>query len=391
MAGRRNDLRARELGAFLRSRRTRLAPEAVGLPGGEGVRRTPGLRRAEVARLAGVSAGYYTRLEQGRAPHPSAGVLGALARALRLTPQESGHLFALAADPAGPLPEAAVPASGARRMLDLLAPPTAGYVIDARSDVLAWNSTAAALFAHLVEGPRRPNNVRYVFTDPAARTLFADWPEIAADSVAHLRAATGHRPDDPALAALVAELTTASPDFRRLWTARALHHKVDGRKRLLHPAAGPLTLDYVVLSTPLPPPHRLVAYSATAGTQAFAALTRLGQDREGRGMRTGDCAPSGATSAPCRCDEGDQHRRRPDLQGVPDPVDPVGVGDVESRGQAVAQQAADHAEEDRQPQGNGLAPGQNELGQQADDQARNNRPEERHVTASLSRPRLSGT
>ncbi|MFG1808497.1 helix-turn-helix transcriptional regulator [Streptomyces sp. NPDC049040] len=287
MAGR-NDLRARELGAFLRSRRTLLAPGAVGLPGGEGVRRTPGLRRAEVARVAGVSEGYYTRLEQGRAPHPSAAVLGALARALRLTPQEAGHLFALAADRAGPAAEAAPPApglpaaSGARRMLDLLAPPTAGYVIDARSDVLAWNTAAAALFAHLVEGPRRPNNVRYVFTDPAARSLFADWPEIAADSVAHLRAETGHRPDDPALAALVAELTAASPDFRRLWTARALRHKADGRKHLNHPEAGPLALDYVVLSTPLPPPHRLVAYSADPGTPAFAALTRLSRIPKGR-------------------------------------------------------------------------------------------------------------
>jgi transcriptional regulator with XRE-family HTH domain len=269
------NLRAREMGAFLRSRRTLLAPDAVGLPADGGPRRTSGLRRAEIARLAGVSEGYYTRLEQGRAPYPSAGVLGALATALRLTAQERGHLFALADTVPGPVAEAAAASSGALRMLDLLAPPTAGYVINARSDVLAWNATAAALFAHLVDGPRRPNNVRYVFTDPAARSLFADWPEVAADSVAHLRAATGHRPDDPALTALVAELTSASEDFRSRWTARALRHKVDGRKRLNHPVAGPITLDYVVLSTPLPPPHRLVAYSAAPSTAAHAALSRL--------------------------------------------------------------------------------------------------------------------
>jgi transcriptional regulator with XRE-family HTH domain len=269
--------RARELGAFLRSRRTLLRPFEAGLPV-EGVRRTPGLRREEMARLAGVSEGYYVRLEQGRAPHPSASVLGALSRALRLSDAERSHLFALA-DEARPDSGPEVLASGARRMLDLLAPPTAAYVIGRRSDVLAWNSTAAALFGHLVEGPQRPNNVRYVFTDPEAREVFADWPDIASDSVAHLRASTGHHPDDPSLTELVAEMREASPEFRRLWAARELRPKVSGRKQLNHRLVGPLTLDYEVLAAPTAPGQRLVTYAAEPGAPSHTALTRLAEGR----------------------------------------------------------------------------------------------------------------
>ncbi|WP_253766298.1 helix-turn-helix transcriptional regulator [Goodfellowiella coeruleoviolacea] len=261
------------MGAFLRSRRTLLTPDGVGLPR-EGVRRTPGLRREEIARLAGVSTGYYVRLEQGRAPHPSASVLGALARALQLSHEEREHLFALA-DQLSPEPEPTVLAESARRMLALLVPPTAGYVIDGRSDVLAWNDVAAALFGHLVAGPIRPNNVRYVFTDPAARQLFVDWADIAADSVAHLRAATGHRPDDAELAGLVTELDAASPEFRRLWRTRELRHKSDGRKELHHPLVGRITLDYVVLAVPTSPGQRLVAYSAVPGSDSYTALVHL--------------------------------------------------------------------------------------------------------------------
>jgi transcriptional regulator with XRE-family HTH domain len=261
------------LGAFLRSRRTLLAPDAVGLPA-LGPRRTSGLRREELARLAGLSAGYYVRLEQGRALDPSPGVLGALARALRLSAAEHAHLFALA----GRLrtePEPASAAPAARRMLGLLAPSTAAYVISRHSDVLLWNATAAALFGHLVDGPRRPNNVRYIFTDPTAKGMFVAWPEIAADSVAHLRAATGHHPDDADLAALVGELTDVSTEFRELWADRELRHKADGRKELCHPVAGRLSLDYAVLATPTASGQRLVAYGAAPGTASHDALERL--------------------------------------------------------------------------------------------------------------------
>ncbi|MEV5651654.1 helix-turn-helix transcriptional regulator [Nocardia sp. NPDC052254] len=266
--------RASELGAFLRTRRTALDPDTVGIAA-EGVRRTPGLRRTELATLAGVSPGYYTRLEQGRAPHPSPSVLAALATALRLSGDEREHLFALGGDlrllPAEPNELA----SGARRMLELLSEPTAAYVINRYSDVLAWNDSAAAIFGHLVEGPLRPNNVRYVFLDPESRQRFLDWDDIAADSVAHLRAATGQRPDDPILRRLVAEMTTGSATFRQLWADHELRHKVSGHKHLHHPLVGSFALEYVVLAVPNAAGQRLVAYSAEPGTAEYEALARL--------------------------------------------------------------------------------------------------------------------
>ncbi|MEU9175114.1 helix-turn-helix transcriptional regulator [Streptomyces sp. NPDC048420] len=266
-------LMAHELGAFLRSRRTLLTPCQVGLPE-TGTRRTPGLRREEVASLASISAGYYVRLEQGRVPHPSSSILDALAAALQLTAEERAHLFALADQPC-PEQEPVTLAPEARRMLELLSPPTAAYVISAHSDVLAWNDTAATLFSHLVEGPGHPNNVRYVFTHPEAAELFVDWPEIAADAVAHLRAATGHRPHDRRLTGLVAELSATSAQFRALWAERELRHKVQGRKELRHPRVGRVTLDYVVLAAPVAAGQRLVAYSAPAGSASHEALTAL--------------------------------------------------------------------------------------------------------------------
>jgi transcriptional regulator with XRE-family HTH domain len=269
----RSTARATELGAFLRSWRTALDPGAVGLAT-EGVRRTAGLRREEIARLAGISQGYYVRLEQGRAPNPSTSVLNALARALRLSVDERAHLFALAGDRAPDTGlEELTPAAG--QMLELLTEPTAAYVISRHSDVLTWNDSAAALFSHLVEGPERPNNVRYVFTDPEARERFLDWDEVAADSVAHLRAATGHCPDDAGLVRLVAEMGAASAEFREFWVARELRHKVSGRKNLFHPEVGRLVLDYVVLAAPMSVGQRLVAYSATPGSTSHRALTGL--------------------------------------------------------------------------------------------------------------------
>lgn len=270
----RTSLRAYELGAFLRSRRCAVTPDTVGLPS-TGTRRTSGLRREEVARLASVSPGYYQRLEQGRVPQPSTAVLDSLARALRLSAEERLHLFALAGQ-LHPEPDSEPLTSAARSMLDLLSPPTAAYVIDRHSDVLAWNESAAALFSHLRTGPGNPNNVRFVFTHPQARTLFVDWAEIAADSVAHLRAATGHHPEDGHLAELVAQLTETSTDFRRLWAARPLRHKVEGRKELHHPQAGHLTLDYAVLAVPTTPGQRLVAYTAPPGSPSHTALLTLG-------------------------------------------------------------------------------------------------------------------
>ncbi|MFF1839458.1 helix-turn-helix domain-containing protein [Streptomyces sp. NPDC058231] len=240
------------------------------------MRRTAGLRREELAALAGISPGYYQRLEQGRVPQPSVSVLDALAIALRLSDEECRHLFALAGQ-VRPEAESEPLSNVARSMLAMLAPPTAAYVINRHSDVLAWNDTAAALFSHLVPGPRRPNNLEFVFTHPQARDLFLDWSDIAADSVAHLRAATGHRPGDTRLTELVRQLRAESGEFTRLWDARGLRHKVEGHKHLHHPLVGGMMLDYAVLAAPTAPGQRLVAYTAAPGSPSHYALLALGE------------------------------------------------------------------------------------------------------------------
>jgi transcriptional regulator with XRE-family HTH domain len=280
--------RLRELGVFLRGRRGRLEPVEAGLDG-SGPRRTSGLRREEVADAAGVSLGYYVRLEQGRGGPPSAGVLDALARALRLDNDEQAHLHALA-DPTRNRRPTAVSAEDlqqAQDVLDLLAPPSAAYVIDRVGDVLAWNMAAAALFVdHFPadagtagHGPDdvRPNNVRYLFVNPAAKRLFPYWEEIADDSVAHLRATVGYRPDDPALRALVADLSTESADFAQYWERRNVRPCHSGLKVFEHPRVGRLELGYRVLDIPATCHHRLVVYSAVKDRPDFRALGRLSE------------------------------------------------------------------------------------------------------------------
>ncbi|ADB31972.1 transcriptional regulator, XRE family [Kribbella flavida DSM 17836] len=256
--------RARELGAFLRERRNRLTPTQAGLP--DVPRRTPGLRREEVAELAGLSVGYYTRLEQGHAHHPSASVLDALARTLRLTEDESRHLNALT-DPTVTSAAAEQRISrSASRLLDLFAPPTAVVVLGRTGDVLGWNRSATLLFPGRLPPPgERPgpsaNNARYIFTDPSARDLFADWPEVADDAVAHLRSAAGHLVDDPTVRTLVEELTAASPDFAARWSRRDVRERVTGDKNLNHPTLGPLTIGYDVTALLDAPNQWLIVYS----------------------------------------------------------------------------------------------------------------------------------
>ncbi|GAA1214157.1 helix-turn-helix transcriptional regulator [Pseudonocardia alaniniphila] len=278
----------RELGTFLRGRRGRLEPVEAGI-NRSGPRRTPGLRREEVADAAGVSLGYYVRLEQGRGGPPSAGVVDALARALCLDNDEQAHLHALA-DPSRnrrPTAVAAEHLQQARDVLDLVAPPSAAYVIDRVGDVLAWNAAATALFVgHFPEDAGttghvpddvRPNNVRYLFVNPAARRLFPHWEEIVDDSVAHLRATVGYRPDDPALRALVADLSAESADFTQRWERRNVRPCHSGRKVFEHPRVGRLDLDYRVLDIPATCHHRLVVYSAAKGSADFCALGRLSE------------------------------------------------------------------------------------------------------------------
>ncbi|MFF0340692.1 helix-turn-helix transcriptional regulator [Kribbella sp. NPDC004875] len=253
--------RQHELGAFLRERRSRLTPDAAGLIDGP-PRRTPGLRREEIAELAGLSVGYYARLEQGNAAHPSDSVLAALIRILQLTPDEERHLRALAA---APTPVAAEQVSrSALRMMDLLQPPTAALVLGRIGDVLAWNEYAPRLFpGRLPESGHhadRPNNARYVFCDPSAREIFPNWPEVADDTVAHLRAAAGHLVDDPGFRTLVDDLLRESPDFAARWSRREVRRHVSGEKSLNHPALGRLTVDYEVVAVLDEPDQFLVAY-----------------------------------------------------------------------------------------------------------------------------------
>lgn len=274
--------RARELGAFLRERRARLRPSEVGIAG-DGDRRTPGLRREELAALAGVSVGYYIRLEQGHARHPSGSVLNALAGALRLSADERVHLQALAvADsvPGSRLLGTEEISPGARRILDLLQPPSAALVIGRVGDVLGWNTAAAALFPGRFPpaggaNERVSNNVRYVFEHPAARRLFVDWDDVASGIVAHLRAAAGHHLDDPALRRLVAELSAASTEFAARWARRDVAARMAGRRRFDHPVAGRFAVDFQVLGVGGAPNQWLIVYSAEPGGPDHAAMLSL--------------------------------------------------------------------------------------------------------------------
>jgi transcriptional regulator with XRE-family HTH domain len=270
-----------ELGTALRTWRERLHPSDVGLPAGLR-RRTPGLRREEVAALAGVSVDYLTRLEQGRGPRPSEGVLGALARALRVTDAERDHLFHLAGG-APPLPgriRTAVRPSVLRlmdRFTDLPA-----LLLDAKSEVLAWNPMAAALLGDLSSIPLdRRNIARQAFTgahrlntDTDTDTDPGERERLDRALVSDLRRAAARYPTDPGLQRLVADLRSASADFERLWTLRVLDERHNDTKRIRHPELGVLELDCNVLEV-----HGddqvLLVYSAAPGTRAAEALELL--------------------------------------------------------------------------------------------------------------------
>lgn len=270
----------REMADFLRSRRDRIRPSSVGLPDG-GRRRAPGLRRAEVALLAGISPDYYMRLEQGRGIRPSPSVLDGLARALVLNDDERDHLYRLALSLPSP-PSAATDApvadapvhSTVRRLLDEIDPVPA-YVINPRLDVLAWNATAAALMPHLAEQPAsRRNMLRYALCDPRARTFYVEWEEVARHGIAQLRTATGRDPDDPATRALISELSRI-PHFGTWWDRQDVKGPGMGRKEYRHPVVGRLALDYIGMVLPGTPDHQFVTLTAPEDGPARAALDEL--------------------------------------------------------------------------------------------------------------------
>ncbi|MFD9691176.1 helix-turn-helix transcriptional regulator [Kitasatospora sp. NPDC059088] len=269
------------LGDFLRSRRARIQPEEVGLPA-HGRRRVQGLRREEVAQLAGVSVDYYIRLEQGRGGSASDAVLDAVARVLRLDEAETAHLRSLNRPPK----ETPARVRGDRRvrpgtrlLLDLMAGVPA-FVLGRRMDVLAWNALGDAVngFSERAAAgkPGAPlNQVRDAFLDPAARTLYRQWDAVAAETVAQLRRDAGLHPDDPALAALVGELSVRSEEFRRLWADHLVREKTSGVKLLRHPLVGDLDLGFETLAVQGSPDQVLVAYTAAPGSPTAQRLALL--------------------------------------------------------------------------------------------------------------------
>ncbi|GAA2665313.1 helix-turn-helix transcriptional regulator [Streptomyces lunalinharesii] len=272
----------RELGDFLRSRRARIQPEEVGLPG-HGRRRVPGLRREEVAQLAGVSVDYYIRLEQGRGPSVSDAVLDAVGRVLGLDDTEQEYLRRVARPTARRAATRRAPAGGAspqqvrpglRLLLDTIDKAPA-FVLGRRMDVLAWNDLGDAMVGFSRMAPEDRNMPRQVFLDPRSRELYPDWPAVAAETVAHLRLDAGSHPHDAQLATLVGELSLRSEDFRRLWADHQVREKSYGVKRLDHPVVGALELPYETLAVPGEAGQMLVVYTAEPGSQTAERLQLL--------------------------------------------------------------------------------------------------------------------
>ncbi|MFD9196101.1 helix-turn-helix transcriptional regulator [Streptomyces phaeochromogenes] len=269
-----------ELGQFLRARRTQTRPDQVGLTVGTGLRRTPGLRREELATLAGISIDYYVRLERGKETRPSPSVLDALARALQLDDAEHQHLRDLAARAARYAPEPPPPGRTVRPHLKLVLEtlrPSPAYVISRSMDLLAWNPGGLVLYAGLDDWPATQRNLaRYLFLHPTAHTLFQDdWDELVRGCVARLRALAGTDPDARDLTSLVGELLLKSPDFVKLWE----RYDVIGRKRIQktfhHPQVGVLTLSSQSMHLDGTPGQRLGVYTAEPGTPDHDAMLLL--------------------------------------------------------------------------------------------------------------------
>jgi transcriptional regulator with XRE-family HTH domain len=278
-----NQLGQNQLGEFLRARRGRLRPADVGLPAGIGPRRTPGLRREELAAVAGLSMDYYIRLEQGKETNPSGPILDGLARALRLNEEEQAHLYRLADLAAGRRPRPGpgrvlVPGRprvrpGIRQLLGTVRPCPA-YVLSRTSDLLAANPEGLALFAGIQDWPAgQRNTIRFTFLHPAARELFADWDVAAASTAAHLHALEAEDPDDQDLRALVGELLAASPEFARLWPRHDVRRRRSDRKPFRHPLVGEFTLSYEVLH--LDDGQRMTVYQAAPGSRDHDAMMLL--------------------------------------------------------------------------------------------------------------------
>jgi transcriptional regulator with XRE-family HTH domain len=286
-----------EIREFLTSRRARITPDQVGLPT-YGSRRVPGLRREEVAVLAGVSVPYYTRLERGNMTGVSDGVLNALAGALQLDDAESAHLFDLA--------RAAQPAVSPRRqrkpkerirpavqqILDGMTN-VAAHVGNERLDILAANRLGTALYSELFAGKVPPVNApRFIFLDPRARDFYLDWDRSARDVVAVLRSAAGRNPYDRALSDLVGELSTQSEEFRQYWASHNVRFHITGVKHFHHPVVGDISLNYERLDLAADSGLTLFTYTADPGSKSEQALNLLGSWAATPGAAAAAPAPS---------------------------------------------------------------------------------------------------
>jgi transcriptional regulator with XRE-family HTH domain len=273
-----------EVRDFLASRRARLSPTDVGLPPGSRRRRVAGLRRDEVAVLAGVSSEYYARLERGHLAGASDSVLDAIATALRLDDAEQLHLRNLAHAANQPARKRRTPAKATtvreslQRLIDSMAT-TPAYVRDARMDILAANALSRELHAPVYRYAQHthttPNPARFAFLDPAGRDFYPDWDNVTADCVAVLHAAAGRNPYDKPLSDLVGELSTRSETFRTLWATHDVRIHRTGLKRLRHPDVGILALDYDVMELVQEPGLIFIAYSAAPGTPETDGLALL--------------------------------------------------------------------------------------------------------------------
>ena len=271
-----------ELGDFLRTRRASLSPEDAGITTW-GTRRVPGLRREELAQLAGISVNYYTRLEQGQSANASDAIIDALARALNLDDAERAHLHTLAR-PVAPRRRRATPTEmptpGATALVASMSNVPV-LLLGRRNDVLAWNPLGHALLAgHLdpsaPERPEtRPNQMRLLFLDPHIRELHRNWDEEAALAVASLRYTAAQYPDDRLLAELIGDLSINSPEFARLWAKHDVRLCSSGTKRLHHPEVGDLDLHYEVLHLPDSQGQRLLTHTPAEGSLSGDALSLL--------------------------------------------------------------------------------------------------------------------
>jgi transcriptional regulator with XRE-family HTH domain len=292
-----------EIRDFLTSRRARIKPEDVGLQT-YGPRRVPGLRREEVATLAGVSVDYYNRMERGNLSGASESVLDALARALHLDEAERTHLFDLARA-SGPS------ARPRRRSTKQSVRPSVQWMLDSmtgsaaiaesrRLDALATNRLGRAFYSHLFDGSGRPVNfARFIFLDPRATEFYADWDRAARESAALLRLEAGRNPYDRELSDLIGELSTRSEEFRGHWATHnvRLHHK--GEKRFNHPVVGELELSYNMIELPADPGLMAVAYTAEPGSRSAEALSLLASwaaTEEAHGASSGDRSAGPATA-----------------------------------------------------------------------------------------------